>query len=43
MDRVNYPGLKDHMYDALYLYHGHPRKGERESNEYSTADENIRK
>jgi len=28
MDRVNYPGLKDHTYGALYLYHGHPKNGD---------------
>jgi len=36
MDRVVYKGLESHIYGALYLYHGHPVKGEREIYEYET-------
>lgn len=39
MDRINYPGLKDHMYDALYLYYGFPKDGVREKYEYSEEGE----
>ena len=39
MDRVNYTGLKGWTYGALYFYHGHPKKGDREKYEYSTEVE----
>lgn len=34
MDRMNYTGLKGWTYGALYLYHGHPKAGERGAYEY---------
>ena len=36
MDRVKYPGIGGWTYGALYLYHGHPKNGERDIYEYST-------
>ena len=39
MDRVNYPGVGGWTYGALYLYHGHPKNGERDRYEYSTKME----
>jgi len=39
MDRIKYPGIGGWTYGALYLYHGHPIKGERDIYEYSTEVE----
>ena len=40
MDRVTFPGIGGWTYGALYLYHGHPKNGEREKYEYSIEVEN---
>ena len=40
MDRIKYPGIGGWTYGALYLYHGHPKNGERDTYEYSTEVEN---
>jgi hypothetical protein len=39
MDRLNFTGMKgsNWTYGAMYLYHGHPKKGERDIYEYSTG------
>ena len=37
MDRANFTNQIGWTYGALYLYHGHPKKGERAHYEYRSA------
>ena len=42
MDRVQYPDIGGWTYGALYLYHGFPKDGERDTYEYSTEGEKLK-